>query len=408
MKFEKLENIAEVIAGQSPPSSTYNKDGNGIPFFQGKADYGKIYPVVRNWCTKPTKISLPNDILISVRAPVGPVNINNVEACIGRGLSAIRVKDNFSMEYVFSFLKANEIKIANLGVGSTFTAITQKDLKNLIIPTPDYPTQLHIANILSKAESLIAQRKESIRLLDEYLKSVFLEMFGDPVRNEKKWATKTIEDLVKNEKYSLKRGPFGGALKKEIFVEDGYLVYEQFHALNNDFLFARYFIDEEKFQELKAFEVKPGDIIISCSGVYLGKLAIVPTGAKQGIINQALLKITLDSDIIDNSFFVFLFSHNSFKTEFFGANRGSGIPNFPPMTEFKKFDFIYPPIGLQTKFAQIVEKTEALKAQYQQSLQELENLYGSLSQKAFKGELTKKDENLLMAAEPETKYEKLK
>jgi type I restriction enzyme S subunit len=387
MKFEKLGNIADIIAGQSPPSSTYNSEGNGIPFFQGKADYGEKYPSVRYWCTKPTKISLPDDILISMRAPVGPVNINKIESCIGRGLSAIRVKKNVSRDFIYFWLKQNQHIIAAKQTGSTFKAITQKILSEIIVPFPDYSDQLHIANILSKAENLIAQRKESIRLLDEFLKSMFLEMFGDSVRNEKGWETRTIEQLVKKEKYALKRGPFGGALKKEIFVPSGFLVYEQFHALNNDFTFARYFIDKAKFEELKGFEVKPGDIIVSCSGVYLGKLAIVPQGAKQGIINQALLKISLDNRIIENVFFVYVFSNENFKRKFYGNVIGTGIPNFPSMDDFKKFNFIYPPIELQTQFAQIVAKTEALKSQYQQSLQELEHLYGSLSQRAFRGEL---------------------
>ena len=404
MKFEKLRNIADIIAGQSPPSSTYNSERKGIPFFQGKADYGEKYPSVRYWCTEPTKISLPNDILISMRAPVGPVNINIVESCIGRGLSAIRVKKNVSRDFIYFWLKQNQHIIAAKETGSTFKAITQKILNEIVVPFPCYSDQLQIANLLSKAENLIAQRKESIRLLDEFLKSTFLEMFGDPVKNEKGWDTKTIEQLVKKEKYALKRGPFGGALKKEIFVPSGYLVYEQFHALNNDFSFARYFIDEAKFQELKGFEVKSGDIIVSCSGVYLGKLAIVPEGAKQGIINQALLKISLDNRIIENVFFVYVFSNENFKRKFYGNVIGTGIPNFPSMDDFRKFNFIYPPIKLQTQFAQIVEKTEVLKTKYLQSLQELENLYGSLSQKAFRGELvSKKSEAKVITLSPVTK-----
>ncbi|MDD2938590.1 MAG: restriction endonuclease subunit S, partial [Proteiniphilum sp.] len=204
MKFEKLRNIADIIAGQSPPSSTYNSERKGIPFFQGKADYGEKYPSVRYWCTEPTKISLPNDILISMRAPVGPVNINIVESCIGRGLSAIRVKKNVSRDFIYFWLKQNQHIIAAKETGSTFKAITQKILNEIVVPFPCYSDQLQIANLLSKAENLIAQRKESIRLLDEFLKSTFLEMFGDPVKNEKGWDTKTIEQLVKKEKYALK------------------------------------------------------------------------------------------------------------------------------------------------------------------------------------------------------------
>jgi type I restriction enzyme S subunit len=315
------------------------------------------------------------------------------------GVKVLSLKNqSFNTKFYYYFLKT--LRLTNAGYSRHF-----KYLKVCKLPIPDkVDDQLRIADILTKAENLIAKRKESIQLLDEFLKSTFLEMFGDPVRNEKDWETKTIEYFAKKKKYSLKRGPFGGSLKKEIFTPSGYLVYEQYHALNNDFSFERYYIDEKKFQELKAFEVAPDDIIISCSGVYLGKLAIVPKGAKKGIINQALLKITLDDKIINNHFFVFMFSHESFKNKFYGNFIGSGIPNFPSMNDFKKFKFIYPPLEFQIRFVRIVEKTEDLKAQYNRSLQELENLYGSLSQKAFRGELSFKDEGLMIAAEPEAPY----
>ena len=131
-----LDEVCEVIAGQSPPSATYNYDANGLPFFQGKTDFGQLYPVVRMWCSSPQKISLPNDILISVRAPVGPTNINIVKSCIGRGLSAIRCSDKINQKFLLHFLRFNENIIADKGTGSTFKAITQKDLKSLKIPLP--------------------------------------------------------------------------------------------------------------------------------------------------------------------------------------------------------------------------------------------------------------------------------
>ena len=349
-----------------------------------------------------------DDIMLVWDGSVGQMGFGR-SGYVGSTMVKLKVKNkkHFSPFFIYRFLQTKSEYLKRKATGATIMHINRKSLEQLEIPDFQLETQLHIADLLSKAENLIVQRKESIRLLDEYLKSTFLEMFGDPVRNEKGWETRTIEQLVKKEKYALKRGPFGGALKKEIFVPSGYLVYEQFHALNNDFSFARYFIDEAKFQELKGFEVKPGDIIVSCSGVYLGKLAIVPTGAKQGIINQALLKISLDNRVIENVFFVYVFSNENFKRKFYGNVIGTGIPNFPSMDDFKKFNFIYPPIKLQTQFAQIAEKTEALKTQYQQSLQELENLYGSLSQKAFRGELSIKEDNLMMAAEPNIEYKTL-
>lgn len=325
------------------------------------------------------------------------VDKSHLPLCMNTSTIRFKVLDKTQtdIKYFYFFLKQNIFKnqIQRLITGSAQLNFGPTHLKKIKIPIPykdskpDLLAQKRIAKILSHTETLIAKRKKSIQMLDDFVKATFLDMFGDSVRNEKGWPTRTIEELVKNERYAIKRGPFGGALKKEIFVEDGYLVYEQYHALNNDFSFARYFISEDKFQELKAFEVKPGDIIISCSGVYLGKLAVVPENAISGIINQALLKISLDNDIITNSFFYYLFTHKNFKRKFFGSQRGGGIPNFPPMSEFKKFKFIYPPFPLQQQFSKIVEKTEALKKQFEQSLQELQNLYGSLSQRAFKGEL---------------------
>jgi len=271
--------------------------------------------------------------------------------------------------------------------GGTQKFVSLKILRNLKIPLPPIDQQKKIAAILDAADGYRQKTKALITKYDELTQSLFLDMFGDTVSNPKGWETKTIVQLVKKQKYSLKRGPFGGALKKEIFVKDGYLVYEQYHALNNDFSMARYFIDEKKYKELIGFAVNPKDIIISCSGVYLGKLAIIPENAREGIINQALLKVTLDESKIRNDFFVFHFTQQNFKQKYFDSNRGAGVPNFPPMKVFKQFPFISPPIELQNKFAERVQAIEAQKTQTQASLAGAEDLFNSLLQKAFKGEL---------------------
>jgi type I restriction enzyme S subunit len=392
----RLENLCEIVRGSSPrPQGDPLYYGGNIPrlmIADVTRDGMYVTPKIDSLTEEGALKSRPmkkGDVIIAVSGDPGRVCILNTDACIHDGFVGLRNLDvnKIHKPYLFYFLFFFKSVTKKGAVGAIFQNLTTTQIKQIDIPEISLSNQIQIANILSKAEGIIKQRKQSIDLLDEYLKSKFFEMFGDPIENEKKWETKSVTSLVKKEKYSLKRGPFGGALKKEIFVSSGYLVYEQYHALNNDFTFERYYIDEEKFQELKAFEVNSGDIIVSCSGVYLGKLAVIPKNSKKGIINQALLKISLDNNIMRNDFFVFLFSHSSFKRNFFGDTRGSGIPNFPPMDDFKKFKFIYPPLELQTKFTNILIKTEALKEEYKNSLIELENLYGSLSQQAFKGEL---------------------
>ena len=106
-----------------------------------------------------------------------------------------------------------------------------------------------------------------------------------------------------NNKYALKRGPFGSALKKEFFVEKGIVVYEQGHAINDEPFRHRYYITPEKFEELKAFKTVAGDMIVSCSGATLGRICLLPDNADLGIINQALLKIDFDEKIILKKFF---------------------------------------------------------------------------------------------------------
>ncbi len=385
MKFEKLGSIVKISKGKKHALAPRRLHQN--------SRYIQIEDLRNNENLKYTDEKgvevHENDLIIAWDgANAGTIGFG-LRGMIGSTLARLRIKEDkeYNTDFIGYFLKGQFDYLQANATGATIPHIDRDSLEALKIPVLDYPEQYEIAQILSKSENLIKQRKESIELLDKFLESIFYEMFGDPVRNEKGWETKTIEQLIKKEKYSLKRGPFGGALKKEIFVPSGYLVYEQFHALNNDFTFGRYYIDEEKFKELKAFEVKPGDIIVSCSGVYLGKLAIVPKGAPRGIINQALLKITLDNSLIVNNFFVFVFKDENFKKKFYGNSIGSGIPNFPPMDDFKKFRFIHPPIGVQNKFSSIVTSTETLKLFLNESLRELENLFGSLNQRAFKGEL---------------------
>lgn len=165
------------------------------------------------------------------------------------------------------------------------------------------------------------------------------------------------------------------------------MVYEQYHALNNDFTFERYYISDEKYKELIAFDVQPKDIIISCSGIYLGKLAIVPEGAKKGIINQALLKITLDENIYKNEFFVKVFTQDNFKKTYFSSERGAAIPNFPPMSTFKSFKFICPPVETQNRYLLIAKNLQHQKEIALSELAQTNNLFQTLIKKAFNGEL---------------------
>ena len=197
MKFISLKDLCNINMGQSPPSETYNKNGEGLPFFQGNADFGKKFPNPKIYCGNPIKIAEKNDILISVRAPIGAINFANEKSCIGRGLAAITVNLNkASQNYIYYLLKSKESELKYQGTGSTFKAISKNILENIAVPDIDIERQQKIVDVLDKVENLIDNRQQQLNLLDELIESRFIEMFGDPVTNPMGWETKRLKDLT--------------------------------------------------------------------------------------------------------------------------------------------------------------------------------------------------------------------
>ncbi len=128
-KEVSLKDTADIIMGQSPPSSTYNFEKIGLPFYQGKKEFGNLYPTPEKYCSKPEKIAKSNDILISVRAPVGPTNICKEKSCIGRGLAAIGAKEEINRNYLLYFLRYFVFNLIKKSTGTTFNAISKATLE---------------------------------------------------------------------------------------------------------------------------------------------------------------------------------------------------------------------------------------------------------------------------------------
>ena len=159
-KWGKLGEVCEIVLGQSPPSDTYRKSPEGLPFFQGKADFGEVNPKPTTWCVAPKKIAEPGDILISVRAPVGPTNVASERCCIGRGLAALRPMDGLDRDFLLAGLKFYEPQIADMSSGSTFKAITGRQLRETAFPIPPLDEQRRIVAILNE-RSAAAQKLQS-------------------------------------------------------------------------------------------------------------------------------------------------------------------------------------------------------------------------------------------------------
>ena len=276
--------------------------------------------------------------------------------------------------------------IARHMTGTTRRRVSRKNLSKVEIPIPPLAEQKRIAGILDAADALRAKRREALAQLDTLLQSTFLDMFGDPVTNPMGWEREYLPNLVSKRKHSLKRGPFGGALKKEIFVPEGFKVYEQKNVIYNDFNAGSYFLKKSDYERLNAFKVLPNDLLISCSGT-IGRIAAVSVDAAQGIMNQALLKITLDESRMLNTFFLGLWRSQPFEQQVLGMTHGTGMKNMKSMNELKSIKFLAPPLGFQRRFAAIAESVERQKANQRAHLAELDTLFASLQSRAFRGDL---------------------
>ena len=175
----KLSDLASITMGQSPDSTSYNDNEDGIPFFQGKADYGEKYTVVRQWTNKPSKLANKGDVLMSVRAPVGPVNISSCDCCIGRGLCAISAKDGITNnEFIYNALNVIQDEISLMGTGSTFKAITKNDVYNIEIPFATIELQNKFAEFVKQVDKQKFEFEKQLKKLEELQASLMQEYFS--------------------------------------------------------------------------------------------------------------------------------------------------------------------------------------------------------------------------------------
>jgi len=333
---------------------------------------------------KPEQFIKTGDLLLAASSGSKDIVGKNIyfesdfEGSFGAFCKLVRPKENINSRYLATFFKSLPFKrhIRKLLSGALINNLKNEYIDSLLIPDISDSDQLHIANLLSKAENLIAQRKESIRLLDEFLKSTFLEMFGDPIANKKKWKSLQVSEYGESRLGKMLDGKkiTGNNLKP--YLRNSNVLWFGFKLddlLEMDF-------DEKDRAE---FSLKNGDILM-CEGGEIGRCAIWRDELEECYFQKAIHRIRLNKDIALPEYFVFMFWIYTMNG---GLNKYMGAATISHLTgeKLKKMKLPIPPIVLQTQFARIVEKTEALKSQYQQSLQELENLYGSLSQKAFRG-----------------------
>jgi len=357
------DKIVNLIMGQSPSSSTYNVSGIGLPFLQGNADFGEIYPNPKVFCSEPIKIAEKNDILLSVRAPVGDVNINPFKSCIGRGLSAIKPNyKNVNHMFLFYCLKFLNKLFKYLSSGSTFKAIRKSDIENFKLPLPPLPEQKKIAEILSTVDNAIEKVDEAISKTERLKKGLMQELLTKGIghkefkdteigRIPREWEVKKVVDL-----FNVETGTTPSTKNKE-YWESGNIVWltpADMSKLNGSV----YIKNSKRKVTKKGLEetnltLMPIDSIIISTRAPVGYVVIVKNNAT---FNQGCKGlIPKDRREVNSKFYAYyLLSKRNLLVNLSG---GSTFKELSKET-LENFKLLLPPLSEQKKIAEILSTVD--------------------------------------------------
>ena len=360
-EIKKLGEVCKVIAGQSPEGKFYNSEGNGMPFYQGKKEYGEKYiGEPTTWTTKITKEAEAGDILMSVRAPVGPVNFSTQKICIGRGLAAIRAGKNIDKEFLYNFLIKHENEIEG-NAGAVFNSINKTQIEAIEIPLPPLPEQQRIVSILDEAFSVIERSRNNAEqnlqnakeLFESYLQGVF-EKKGEG------WEEQLFENCFK-----LKSGD---NLTAKNMTEGEYPVFggNGIAGYHNE------------------YNLSGSNVIIGRVGALCGNVRHINENI--WLTDNAFKVVDFKFDF-DHSFLTYLLNHKDLRSYARQAAQpvisNSSLKDvvlFFPKSKNEQQTIVHQLDALRAE-------TQKLEAVYHKKLQDLEELKKSVLQKAFNGEL---------------------
>ena len=404
-----LDQIAEWGSGGTPSRKNASYYGGDVPWIK-TGDLGDKYvtqatefiteEAVKNSSAKFFKKG--SVIMAMYGATIGKTSILGIDATTNQAC-AVGTPIATSTDFLYYFLKNEKDSFIAKGKGGAQPNISQQIIKAHTIYVPSLAEQQEIVRqldvMLAQAEQIKARLDAIPAILKKFRQSVLADAVSGKLTKEwrglnniEDWKWGTWFDITTKNKDAFKRGPFGSSLKKSMFVEKGFKVYEQYCPINDDCSYARYYITPEKFEEMKEFEVKDGDFLISCSGVSLGRITQVPLNSERGIINQALLRVRLDNSKYDSDFFKILFRSPTFQKVIFENSTGSAIPNLKAAKLLKQIPVPMPSLMEQKNIVAIVYELYRSISLIEKSVESAQKRVNLLTQsilaKAFSGELT--------------------
>ena len=373
----KLGEVCKLNMGQSPDSSSYNDTGDGIPFFQGNADFGEVHPNIRVWCNAPTKIAHPGEILISVRAPIGAMNIADCECCIGRGLASISADEAVcTTKYLWYGISSKIEELNAKGTGSTFKAVNKKTLEETEIPIRDLMEQERIAANLDSVTALITLRKRQLKKLDELVKAQFVEMFGSYPENENAYPVVNVSDIAD--------AGVGVVIKPAQYYVTEECGIKAFRSLNIGEMYIKdsdwVYFSTEGNESNKKSQLHENDLLIVRSGA--PGTSCVVTKEFEGCNAVDVIIAHPDLSKVNPWYLCAYINYPHGKKQIEEGTGGAAQQHFN-VGKCINLKVLLPPLESQNQFAAFVERVNQQKQTVQQSLEKLELMKKALMQEYF-------------------------
>ena len=384
-----LDTVCDVILGQSPPGSAYNENRHGLPFFQGKAEFGPLYPTARKWTTEGNKRAQPGDVLVSVRAPVGPTNLAPFRCVIGRGLAALRPTAVTTTRFVLYQIRATQDRLASIATGSTFSAISGDQLRNHRFVLPPLPEQ---ERIVAAIEEQLSRLDTAEQLLDRVRRrSAQMRAAVLAQAVEADWPVKPLGELL----VSVRNGIF---VSRPAPGPPGVPIFRisAVRPLQLDLSGIRY--APISLSEAHSYLLNAGDLLFtrySGNPAYVGACAVVPAHVTTVIHPDKLIRGVVDRSLVMPEFVAIAVNVGEGRRQIDERLKTTAGQVGIAGGQLKTVEIPIPPLKEQERVVAKVDHSltilDALATATDHALLRSDHLRHSILERAFSGQLVPQD-----------------